>query len=209
MNYIKKLIEDNNIEIGEEFYIFYDKNRLGKVMETPLYFDEKLYLVGNDNCNCYIILRGLMSGEYKIEKIPHKPKTVWDLECGDWYYYINAFGSVDITIFSNDTHNADEKIVKNGNAFLTKEEANHEAERRKCEAILLKYGTRDMMSLGDENTKKFYIDYDHVSDSFYINYYCAKQTQGIIYFKYKELVTKAIDEIGEYRLKKYVFNVKE
>ena len=43
MNYIEKLMEDNDIEVGEEFYIFYDKNRLGKVMETPLYFDEKLY----------------------------------------------------------------------------------------------------------------------------------------------------------------------
>lgn len=209
MNYIKKLMEDNNLEVNEEFYIFYDKNRLGKVMETPLYFDEKLYLVGNVNGNCYIILRGLMSGDYRIEKIQQKTKTVWDLKEKDEYYYIDIYGNVDITTFGIGTCWEDKKMIEIGNAFLTKEEAEFEVERRKCEAILLKYGTRDLMSLGDKYTKKYYIQYDHDVNKIIIFKHYSLGIQGMINFKTEELAQKAIDEVGEDRLKKYVFNVKE
>ena len=208
MNYIEKLMEDNDIEVGEEFYIFYDKNRLGKVMETPLYFDEKLYLAGNAYCNCYIILRGLMTGEYKIEKISKKPKTVWDLKTGDEYYYIDMCGDVDITAFRNGTYLTDEKIIKIGNAFLTEEEAEFEVKRRECESILLKYGNRDMMSFG-HNFEKYFIYFNYVKSVIKIGSCCKTCDQGTIYFESEELAQKAIDEVGEDRLKKYVFNVKE
>lgn len=208
MNYIEQLMEDNDIEVGEEFYIFYDKNRLGKVMETPLYFDEKLYLAGNAYGNCYIILRGLMTGEYRIEKISKKPKTVWDLKIGDEYYYIDMCGDVDITAFRNGTYLTDEKIIKIGNAFLTREEAEHEVERIKCEAILLKYGTRNMMSLR-HNGEKYFIYFNHVRSVIEIGSCCKTCDQGTIYFESKELAQKSIEEVGEERLKKYVFNVKE
>ena len=208
MNYIEKLMEDNDIEVGEEFYIFYDKNRLGKVMETPLYFDEKLYLAGNAYGNCYIILRGLMTGEYRIEKIPHKPKSVWDLKTGDEYYYIDMCGDVDITAFRNGTYLTDEKIIKIGNAFLTEEEAEFEVERRKCEAILLKYGTRNFMSF-EYYDDKYYIMYNNTLENVYVDCCNFMQRQGSIYFKTEELAQKAIEEVGEDRLKKYVFNVKE
>lgn len=208
MNYIEKLMEDNDIEVGEKFYIFYDKNRLGKVMETPLYFDEKLYLVGNAYGNCYIILRGLMSGEYRIEKIPQKPKTVWDLKEKDEYYYIDIYGDVDITTFGIGTCWEDKKMIEIGNVFLTREEAEHEAERIKCEAVLLKYGTRNMMSLG-HNGEKYFIYFNHVRSVIEIGSCFKTCDQGTIYFESKELAKKAIEEVGEDRLKKYVFNVKE
>ena len=208
MNYIEKLMEDNDIEVGEEFYIFYDKNRLGKVMETPLYFDEKLYLAGNAYGNCYIILRGLMSGEYKIEKIPQKPKTVWDLKEKDEYYYIDIYGNVDITTFGIGTCWEDKKMIEIGNAFLTEEEANFESERIKCEAILLKYGTRNFMSF-EYYDDKYYIMYDNTLENVDVACCTFRQNQGTIYFKTIELAQKAIDEVTEERLKKYIFNVKE
>ena len=205
MNYIEKLMEDNDIEVGEEFYIFYDKNRLGKVMETPLYFDEKLYLAGNAYGNCYIILRGLMTGEYRIEKIPHKPKSVWDLKYGDDYWYINSFGHVRKTSYG--LEDDFKRMIEYGNAFLTKEEVEHEVERRKCEAVLLKYGTRDMMSLGNNYTKKYYIQYDYDVNKIMILKHYSIGIQGVINFKTEELAQKAIDEVTEERMKKYVFNV--
>ena len=209
MNYIEQLMKDNDIEVGEEFYIFYDKNRLGKVMETPLYFDEKLYLAGNAYGNCYIILRGLMTGEYRIEKIPQKPKSVWDLKEKDEYYYIDIYGGVDITTFGIGTCWEDKKMIEIGNAFLTEKEVRFEVERRKCEAVLLKYGTRDLMSFGDKYTKKYYIQYDYDVNKIMIFKHYSIGIQGVINFKTEELAQKAIDEVGEDRLKKYIFNVKE
>ena len=214
MNYIKKLMEDNNIEVNEEFYIINEK---GDKIENPydgesflkFYFTENLEFKSEAiNLICNKVLLSLMLGECKIEKIQHKQKTVWDLKNGDEYYYINMCGNVDLTTFSNDTYNADKKIIEVGNAFLTKEEAKHEAERRKCEAVLLKYGTRNFMSF-EYYDDKYYIMYNNTVENVYVDCCNFMQRQGSIYFKTEELAQKAIEEVGEDRLKKYVFNVKE
>ena len=211
MNYIEQFMKDNDIEVNEEFYVI-DENdkKIGGLISIIFYFDKNMRLnMKLVESDCRDVFRGLMSGKCKIEKIPQKPKTVWDLKNDDEYYCINMYGSVSETTFSNDTRNEDEKIIKAGNAFLTKEEAEFEAERRKCEAILLKYGTRDMMSFGDGNKSKYCLYLNNflnkiiVSDS-----YCV-QSQGAIYFESKEMAQKAIEEVGEDRLKKYVFNVQE
>ena len=100
-------------------------------------------------------------------------------------------------------------LKKDDCSFLTEKEALFEVERRKCEAILLKYGTRDMMSISDDDTNKYFICYNNYVNGISVNNNQFVQNQGTIYFKTKELAQKAIDEVGEERLKKYVFNVKE
>lgn len=212
MNYIEQFMKDNGIEVNEEFYVFYGNHRLGNQTETRYFFNEKLCLeekVDDFHTACNTVLRYLMTGEYRIEKIPQKPKTLWDLKEKDEYYYIDICGDVDITTFGIGTCWEDKKIIEVGNAFLTKEESKHEAERRKCEAVLLKYGTRDMMSLGDKYTKKYYIQYDYDVNKIMIFKHYSIGIQGSINFKTEELAQKAIEEVGEERLKKYVFNVKE
>ena len=211
MNYIEQFMKDNGIEVNEEFYVI-DENgtKIGGLISIIFYFDKNMRLnMKLVESDCRDVLRGLMLGECKIEKISKKPKTVWDLKTGDEYYYIDMCGDVDITAFRNGTYLTDEKIIKIGNAFLTEEEAEFEAERRKCEAVLLKYGTRDMMSLGDNYTKKYYIQYDYDVNKIMIFKHYSIGIQGVINFKTEELAQKAIDEVGEERLKKYVFNVKE
>ena len=217
MNYIEQFLKDNDIEVNEEFYIFNERGvkiqqyteERGKYQEK-FYFNEYMGLMTEDCVGSYDrILRELMLGQYRIEKIPQKPKTVWDLKTGDEYYYIDMCGDVDITAFRNGTYLTDEKIIKIGNAFLTEEEALFEAERIKCESVLLKYGTRDMMSLGDKYTKKYYIQYDYDVNKIMIFKHYSIGIQGVINFKTEELAQKAIEECGEERLKKYVFNVKE
>ena len=210
MNYIEQFMKDNGIEVNEEFYIFYGNHRLGNQTETRYFFNEKLCLeekVDDFHTACNTVLRYLMSGEYRIEKITHKPKTVWDLKIGDEYYYINCYEEIERTHYDGCEEDVD--IIKCGNAFLTEEEAKFEVERRKCEAILLKYGTRDMMSLGHDSTNKYSIIYDNYHTAIDIVYKQFVQNQGSIYFESKELAQKAIEEVGEDRLKKYVFNVKE
>ena len=158
--------------------------------------------------DCRDVLRGLMLGECKIEKIPQKPKTVWDLKENDEFYCIGFDGSINKTSYHKDFI-TDKEILEIGNAFLTKEEAKHEVERRKCEAILLKYGTRDMRSFGDINIRKYFIVYNNYYHEISISFNQSVSSQGTIYFESEELAQKAIEEVGEDRLKKYVFNVKE
>ena len=207
MNYIKKFMDDNGIEINQEFYVI-DENgeKIGGLISIIFYFDKNMRLKMKPvESDCRDVLRGLMLGECKIEKIQQKPKSVWELTEEDMYYCIDCYGDIDSVFYDCEE---DVDIIKCGNAFLTEEEAELEVERRKCEAILLKYGTRDMMSLANYLTDKFYIIYNNYDNLIEIESKQFTHTQGTIYFKSKELAQKAIKEVGEDRLKKYVFNVK-
>lgn len=207
MNYIKKFMDDNGIEINQEFYVI-DENgeKIGGLISIIFYFDKNMRLKMKPvESDCRDVLRGLMLGECKIEKIPKKPKTVWDLKYGDDYWYINSFGHVRKRSYG--LEDDFKRMIEFGNAFLTEEEAYHELERRKCEAILLKYGTRDIRSL-DDDTNKYYIVFDNSVDKIIFPYRNYMQSQGTIHFESKELALKAIEEVGEERLKKYIFNVK-
>lgn len=215
MNYIKKFMDDNGIEVNEEFYVINEEGEKIKNISDDehflkFHFTEKLEFKSElINLICTKLLLSLMLGRCKIEKIPQKPKSVWDLKDGDEYYYIDMCGNVDRTTFGVGTCWADKKMIEIGNAFLTREEADHEAERRKCEAVLLKYGTMDLMSFGNIEVSKYYIYYDHNINTLVIQFRNRLNYQGTIYFESKEMAQKAIEEVGEERLKKYVFNVKE
>ncbi|RHU03299.1 MULTISPECIES: hypothetical protein [Erysipelotrichaceae] len=134
--------------------------------------------------------------EKELEKIliKPKPKTVWDLENEDVYYIIEDCG--DISKYSWDGDKIDKKAREMGNVFLTEQEAKFEYERRKVEAIMLKYGRR---------TFKF--DYNNFCILMYNNKivpdFWNSRNYGGIFFDTEELAKKAIDEIGEERLIKY------
>lgn len=149
-------------------------------------------------------------GEYLVDEdklkellVKPKPKTVWDLKDGNGYSYINTISNIYYDTWNGDAW--DLRVRENGNIFLTKEEAEFELERRKCEAIMLKYGRRTF-KYGKHNY--FIVIFDKkmiIEKSFNLHIYY----QGTIYFDTEELTQKAIDEIGEERLKKYVFRVEE
>ena len=154
-------------------------------------------------------------GEYEIDEkklenilVKPKPKTVWDIKLGCEYWYIDSLGSIKSCRWLNSE--SDNKRRNFCNMFLTYEEAEFEAERRKVEAELIKLGgTRDMMSLGDENVYKYFMVYDMCAKGIYTYYYYSTNHLGQIFFKTKGACQSAIQEIGEDRIKKYIFNVKE
>ena len=129
------------------------------------------------------------------------PKTIWDLkkEDGKEYYVLWADGSAGRLIFNSQD---DEVLREIGNAFLTREEAEFELERRKIEVIMKKY-SRPFIS-GKSN---HCITYDRADEhiSFGPHY---KTDMGIPYFENAEVIEKVIDEIGEDKLKKYWFGIK-
>lgn len=149
-------------------------------------------------------------GEYLVDEdklkellVKPKPKTVWDLKDGNGYSYINTISNIYYDTWNGDAW--DLRVRENGNVFLTKEEAEFELERRKCEAIMLKYGRRTFKY----DQKNFSINYNHRNNYIGIAWWTERQYQGNIYYDTEELAKRAIDEIGEERLKKYVFRVEE
>lgn len=130
-----------------------------------------------------------------------KPKSIWDLkkEDGKEYYVLWADGSTGRLIFNSQD---DEVLREIGNAFLTREGAEFELERRKIEVIMKKY-SRPFIS-GKSN---HCITYDRADEhiSFGPHY---KTDMGIPYFENAEVIEKVIDEIGEDKLKKYWFRIK-
>ena len=154
-------------------------------------------------------------GEYEIDEkklenilVKPKPKTVWDIKLGCEYWYIDSLGSIKSCRWLNSEY--DNKRRNFCNMFLTYEEAEFEAERRKVEAELLKLGgTREMMALGDANVYKYFMAYDNCAENIYIDHYCTANHLGQIFFRTEEECQRAIKEIGKDRIKKYIFNVKE
>lgn len=149
-------------------------------------------------------------GDYLVDEnklkellVKPEPKTIWNLEIGETYYYVNAIGDIcKIIWLGNDF---DEARIEFRNAFLTEEEAEFELQRKNCEDIMLKYGRRKL-KLGSNNYRMYY---DHFNKTIELDNYVYSYHQGSIYFDSNKLAQKAIDEIGEERLKKYVFRVEE
>lgn len=131
-----------------------------------------------------------------------KPKAIWDLNIEDReeYYGIEPDGEVMRHMFDDVF---DEDVREMGNAFLTREEAEFECERRKVEVIIRKYSRPFKY---DEYN--YHIEYDYDDNTLDIGVY-RRISVGIPYFESEEIVQQVIDKIGEDRLKKYWFGVTE
>lgn len=142
-----------------------------------------------------------------LEPYIEKPKSVWDLKKGDTYYLIDVTGDV---IEANwlgywlDYDN-DKRSRKIGNAFLTKEEAENEVERRKIEAEMLRLGGRRKFNRGKDN---YFIMYTRIEGLDYVNYHSMHE-QGVIYFDSELDAINAVKTIGKDRIEKYIFGVDE
>ena len=132
-----------------------------------------------------------------------KPKTVWDLKNKDNYWYINDYNANGRATWDNVM--IDDYRRNMGNCFLTEKEAKFEVERRKVEAILLKYG-RGEFKYRECN---YYFYYDHEDKLIRKTIVDCCQSQGIIFFETEELCQKAIEEAGKDNIKKYIFGIEQ
>lgn len=128
------------------------------------------------------------------------PKTIWDLDVrdGEEYYRLYWDGEIEQGVFNT---SYDENAREADNAFLTREEAELEAEKRKIRAIMRKF-SRPF----DKDEDNYQLKYNHQGNAIFVNY-CDKTDSGTFYFESREKVGKAINEIGEERLRKYWFGV--
>ena len=129
-------------------------------------------------------------------------KSIWDLKTKDEeeYYRMYNNGAIVLTAFRS---NVDRLFRYMGNAFLTKEEAELEREKRKIRAVMRKYSKPFKF-----NKHNYCLIYNHYNESVNIDSHGVFNC-GMPYFENKEIAQKVIDEIGHDRLKKYWFGVTE
>jgi hypothetical protein len=123
---------------------------------------------------------------------------------GDEYYYIDADGVVEPE--SWDDSFDDRSVLKFGNCFRTKKEAEFKAEQLKVLHELEELADDDQEWDGDH--RHFVIKYKHDVNKLSIEYWITDQ-HCQFYFKSMQSAQAAINKIGEERLKKYYFCVPE
>lgn len=146
--------------------------------------------------------------EVELEKIL-KPvrKTIYNLEVGDTYYVISTNGLIHECIWHNDDLN--KRQLEIGNVFLTEEEAELEVERRKVKAELKRYASMCEEPIdwnnGDQEKHLLFYDYNNSGIAITMQWSC---NWGDIHFTDKDILVKAIEEIGKDRIIKYYFGIK-
>ena len=139
-----------------------------------------------------------------IEKPEPEKKTVWDLEEREECYSLTICGNVHHGFWDGSSSSI--AIRDTGGIFLTKEEAEYEIERRKVETEMLRLGGRREFKNGENN---YYIacEFDSHYDIFIFNNKSDGFGIGTIYFDSTKECKKAIETIGEDRIKKYIFKL--
>lgn len=139
----------------------------------------------------------------KIEELNNKK---WKPKIGEEYYFIASYkNQVYKYFFCNDSIDNDCLLI--GNYFKTKEEAEFEIERLKVlkELKEFSYDFSDE-ELKDEEINKYVIFFDFRFDDIRIGIGLDAKVD-IDLFKSEEDCKKAIEKIGDARLKKYFFKV--
>lgn len=137
-------------------------------------------------------------------------KKYWEPKYNETYYEMYNSGIYSDT---NLDTNADKFRFSIGNYFKTKEEAKYMVEKLKVIHELQKFAYENNQKEIDWKNfsqNKFYLTYDYEDEEICIDYYKRYKNAPInIYFTSEELAKKAIEEIGEDRIKKYYFDMEE
>lgn len=152
-------------------------------------------------------------GEYEVKEgfmdllEKPKPKSVWDLEGGDTYYYIDEYGDISDSRIGNDSFEGAKFSI--GNGFLTEEDAEFARERLKVIAELKNYAKEfsdDEWRNGNKAKYLFYRSFPdnriYITATYLAHYPC-------LYFESMEKAKQAFDAVGKDRIKKYYFGVRE
>lgn len=136
-----------------------------------------------------------------------KPKTVYDLKYGDRYCYITADGELRFVSWQNDE--SDKNKLAIGNIFLTEEDAEFARERLMVITELKKYAKEFSDEERSNTTISKYVIY--LSSQDYVMYIASTYSvrYPFLYFQSEEKAKEAINAVGEERIKKYYFGVRE
>ena len=121
---------------------------------------------------------------------------------GDDYWYVDSDTDVlDVAWYGGEY---DQGRLSINNVFKTKDQAEFVAEKLKVEAELRKFSRP--FKYGDEN---FEIIWNNHENNIELDWSGYVVRQSVIYFESGEIAEKAIESVGEERIKKYIFGMED
>ena len=131
--------------------------------------------------------------QLKVEK----ESRTWKPKHGDYYWFVDSDGVIHKTEWNSFSIHRQRYLI--GNVFKTEGEAQFRVEQLKVEAELRRFSRP--FDVG-ERSYSFY--FDHRINCICTTDYSYTQ-EGNIHFASEEIAQKAIDAVGEDRIKKYYF----
>lgn len=140
-----------------------------------------------------------------------KEKTWWKPKIGENYWSIRPWSGAVIVCYND--HKIDGFAVSMGLCFQTEEQAKFMVEKLKVIHKLEKFAyenNEEEIDWNNEDQRKFFLYYSYSANQVLVNYVISmKEIPFNVYFTSDELAEKAIETIGEDRIKKYYFGVDE
>lgn len=138
---------------------------------------------------------------------------VWKPSAGELYFYVNSNGEIEYRYYKNRNINDKRRICNIGNYFKTDEEAEHMVEKlkviRELQDFALEHNDEEI-DWNDVNQEKLYLGMNPKIKSIDIFHTCSWIYLPFnIYFTSEEIAEKAIETIGEDRIKKYYFDMED
>ena len=146
----------------------------------------------------------------RLAEKANKKSKVFVLKKNQNYYFITTDGKIDRKIWEDVEWDND--LFNLGNCFETKEQAEFALEKQKVYTQLKRYAfehNEGAIDWDDTKQEKWYINLDIKYKSLVITYNLTWKSINDVHFTSKEIAQNAIKEIGEDRIKKYLFEVGE
>lgn len=121
---------------------------------------------------------------------------------GQEYFFSNSHGWVECDTWRDRA--VDNKRWELGNAFLIREKALFDVEKRKVEVELERYAKEHNDPTLEDS---YFILYDEYNEELDYDVWADYRPQGAVVFTSKQLVFDAIESIGRDRIIKYIFGV--
>ena len=136
----------------------------------------------------------------KIEELENETDNRWKPKEGEDYWWTDNKGS----IFCSEWYNnkIDNNTFNHTDVFPTGKQAEFDAERKRIRRELMKYSRTF-----DPGTSNWKFNYSYLDKTIvYLNSKLIRDPFNI-YFESKEIAEKAVEKVGEDRIKKYLFRV--
>lgn len=145
------------------------------------------------------------------EVVEETKSKVWKPNIGENYFFITS--SLEVNKFTNEGDMVDESIISSYNCFKTEEEAQHMIEKLKVIKELQTFALENReeeISWNEDSRYKFYFYFDYKWKTIRITWATVSHGSPFnIYFASEKAIHDAIESIGEDRIKKYYFDVKD